>query len=270
MELVEIKSLNNEFVWIDITNPTSDELKEVSSRFKLNQQNLEDCLEPDHLPKFEEGEEFNFIILRKLLGNNPKPHSLQSLSTKIAIFFNEKVLITIHRLPHQEINTIGEQFLITGKITSTHFLLLKIIGRIQATYSDFSSKLNKQIEDFEINLFLKKTNNTSLEKLYILKRKAGISKKLLLLTGEVITSLSHRHKKSNEIQDIRDNHNKLLLFYDQLNEDAQNLLSTFMSYSAQKTNDVTKVLTLFSAFRSQHRIDLSRAHESRWVSSGKS
>ena len=58
----------------------------------------------------------------------------------------------------------------------------------------------------------------------------------------------HRHKKSNEIQDIRDNHKKLILFYDQLNEDAQNLLSTYMSYNGQKTNEVMKVLTLFSAY----------------------
>ena len=55
-------------------------------------------------------------------------------------------------------------------------------------------------------------------------------------------------KKSNELQDIGDSQVKLQLFYDQLSEDSQNLVSTYMSYSAQKTNEVMKVLTLFSAY----------------------
>lgn len=81
-----------------------------------------------------------------------------------------------------------------------------------------------------------------------MKRRASLCKKLLLLSGEVIHAVSHRQKKSNELQDIRDNQAKLQLFYDQLTEDAQNLVATYMSYSAQKTNDVMKVLTVFSAY----------------------
>jgi magnesium transporter len=38
------------------------------------------------------------------------------------------------------------------------------------------------------------------------------------------------------------------LFYDQLSDDAQNLVSTYMSFSAHKTNDVMKILTIFSAY----------------------
>jgi magnesium transporter len=71
---------------------------------------------------------------------------------------------------------------------------------------------------------------------------------LLLLTSEVVSALQHRQKKSNDLQDIRDTQAKLQLFYDLLSEDAQNLVSTYMSYSAQKTNEVMKVLTIFSAY----------------------
>ncbi len=248
MELIEKHSSNNEFTWIDITKPTLEGLKEVSARFNLNHHNLNDSLEPDHLPKFEEGDEFNFIILRKVLLNSPKTYSIQSLSTKIAIFFNDKVVLTIHRLPAPELNSIGEQFIESGRINSAHFLILKIVSRVQLTYTEHAAVLNKQIEEFETKLFLKTSSKISIETLYVLKRKVGISKKILLLTEEVITSLLHRHKKSNEMQDIRDNHKKLILFYDQLNEDAQNLLSTYMSYNGQKTNEVMKVLTLFSAY----------------------
>ena len=82
----------------------------------------------------------------------------------------------------------------------------------------------------------------------MLKRRTSLCRKLLLLTGEVVSAVQHRQKKSYELQDIRDTQTKLQLFFDQLNEDSQNLISTYMSYSAQKTNEVMKVLTLFSAY----------------------
>lgn len=82
-------------------------------------------------------------------------------------------------------------------------------------------------------MFIRKTAIESIENLYLLKRRAGLCRRLLLLTNEVITALHHRQKKSNELQDIRDTQGKLHLFYDLLSEDAQNLVSTYMSYSAQ-------------------------------------
>lgn len=248
MNLLEIHAPNNTFIWIDVTNPTMDDLNDINKRFNLNNHNLLDSLEPDHLPKFEENEESNFVILRKVLPEVQKAHSVQTLTTKIAVFYNDKLIVTIHRLPHPELESIADQFVKTGKIASTYFLLLKIISRVQSTYNQFSSDLNKQIDDLETRLFLKKHGMASIDTLYMLKRKTGITRKLLLLTGDVITQLHHRSKKSNEMQDIRDNHAKLVLFFDQLNEDAQTLLSTYMSHNAQKTNEVMKVLTLFSAY----------------------
>jgi magnesium transporter len=82
----------------------------------------------------------------------------------------------------------------------------------------------------------------------MLKRRTGLCRRLLLLTGDVVIALQHRQKKSNELQDIRDNQAKLQLYFEQLTEDALNMVSTYMSYSAQKTNEVMKVLTVFSAF----------------------
>jgi magnesium transporter len=64
----------------------------------------------------------------------------------------------------------------------------------------------------------------------------------------VVSAVQHRQKKSSEIQDIRDSQIKLQLFYEQLTEDALNLVSMYMSLSANKSNEVMKVLTIFSAY----------------------
>ena len=248
MILTELISPNKEFTWIDITAPTLEDLTAVSEKYVLNHHNLHDCLEPDHLPKFEEGDPFNFIILRKVLDDKEKGATIHMLTTKIAIFFDEDTIVTIHRVPHPDIFPLCKQLIDAGKIISIPGFLLKIIARVQQSFSRFATELNNQIDETETRLFIRKKSAGSIENLYLLKRRAGLCKKLLLLTGEVVSAVQHRQKKSSEMQDIRDSQIKLQLFYDQMTEDALNLVSMYMSISANKTNDVMKILTIFSAY----------------------
>jgi magnesium transporter len=246
--LTELKSSNNQFTWIDITGPSLDDLSAVAEKYALNHHNLQDCLEPDHLPKFEEGDPFNFIILRKVLGEKDKGTTIHSLTTKIAVFYDVDTIVTIHRVPHPDLFPACEQLMQTGKILSIDGFLLKIIAKVQQSFSHFAAELNTEIDETETRLFIKKQATESIENLYLLKRRAGLCKKLLLLTGEVVSAVQHRQKKSSELQDIRDSQIKLQLFYEQLSEDALNLVSMYMSISANKSNEVMKVLTIFSAY----------------------
>ena len=248
MILTELKSSNNQFTWIDITGPSLDDLSAVAEKYALNHHNLQDCLEPDHLPKFEEGDPFNFIILRKVLGERDKGTTVHSLTTKIAVFYDVDTIVTIHRVPHPDLFPACEQLMNAGKILSIDSFLLKIIARVQQSFSHFAAELNTEIDETETRLFIKKQATESIENLYLLKRRAGLCKKLLLLTGQVVSAVQHRQKKSSELQDIRDSQIKLQVFYEQLTEDALNLVSMYMSISANKSNEVMKVLTIFSAY----------------------
>jgi magnesium transporter len=246
--LTELKSSNNQFTWIDIIGPSLDDLSAVAEKYALNHHNLQDCLEPDHLPKFEEGDPFNFIILRKVLGERDKGTTVHSLTTKIAVFYDVDTIVTIHRVPHPDLFPACEQLMNAGKILSIDSFLLKIIAKVQQSFSHFAAELNTEIDETETRLFIKKQATESIENLYLLKRRAGLCKKLLLLTGEVVSAVQHRQKKSSELQDIRDSQIKLQVFYEQLTEDALNLVSMYMSISANKSNEVMKVLTIFSAY----------------------
>lgn len=248
MILTELTSTNNQFTWIDITGPSLEDLSAVAEKYTLNHHNLQDCLESDHLPKFEDGDPFDFIILRKVLEEKDKGTTIHSLTTKIAIFYDEDTIVTIHRVPHPDLFPACEQQIKSGKITSIDGFLLKIIAKVQQTYSHFAAELNTEIDEMETRLFIKKQAQESIENLFLLKRRAGLCKKLLLLTSEVVSAVQHRQKKSNELQDIKDSQIKLQLFYDQLTEDALNLVSMYMSLSANRSNEVMKVLTIFSAY----------------------
>ncbi|NJK96846.1 MAG: hypothetical protein HC905_19745 [Bacteroidales bacterium] len=81
-----------------------------------------------------------------------------------------------------------------------------------------------------------------------MKRKAASCKKVIHLTTDVINR-SHLGVKSNPfMQDMLDLHLKLMTQYDQIQDDANNLLNTYIALASQKTNEVVKILTIFSVF----------------------
>jgi magnesium transporter len=95
---------------------------------------------------------------------------------------------------------------------------------------------------------LKDYSKISLEDLYFLKSQTRITKKLLHLFQNVINQIEVSETSKTALQDIKDNLLSLILNYDEVQENANNLLNTYLSVNAQKSNDVMKLLTIFSAF----------------------
>ena len=116
------------------------------------------------------------------------------------------------------------------------------------SYDKPAINLSNEVDIYEAKIFLKTLTPVMMEELYFIKRKAAISNKLLMLTGEVINSIRTSNSDLVALQDAKDLHVKLITIYDQIHDDVTNLLNIYLSLSAQKTNDVMKVLTIFSVF----------------------
>lgn len=249
MAIQRFENVSNKMLWVDVTNPDKDELRELSKEYDLNTYALSDCLQPDHLPKHEDMFGTHFIITRVQTKILPQQHaSIQSLSTKIAFFYRQGLLVTIHRLPHSFIQDIKEKFFDHDTCQMVESIVAKMLWYILHSYEDLAVKLSNEMDEFESKVFSQNITPQMLSDLYQIKRKALISKKLLLFSQEAISSVKLPDNQSDIIQDARDLHQKLLHIYDQIHEDVSNLVSFYLSISAQKTNDVIKVLTIFSVF----------------------
>lgn len=110
------------------------------------------------------------------------------------------------------------------------------------------NELDKQIEEVEKTIFLKDYSKVSLEDLYFLKTQTRITKKLLHLFQNVINHIEVSDENKTALQDIKDSLVSLILNYDEVLENANSLLNTYHSVNSQKSNDVMKLLTIFSAF----------------------
>ncbi|MFN5664375.1 MAG: CorA family divalent cation transporter, partial [Bacteroidota bacterium] len=49
---IKLKS-NHGFEWIDLVEPTDEELHAMATSYQLHPAAVQDCLQPEHLPKYE-------------------------------------------------------------------------------------------------------------------------------------------------------------------------------------------------------------------------
>lgn len=249
MALTTCQIKNTDITWIDLLDPTQEEVQTVSTQYHLNSYTILDSLDPDHLPKYEEHNDTHFFIIRLLHDEKQKTPSVQSLSSKIAVFFTDRFIITVHRSSQPLIQDIKENYVDNGRINSTIGIVIHIVGSALRTFDVPAIDLSNEIDFYESKLFLKKNVPADMiEGIYYLKNRAGLYKKLLLLSNEVVNSIRVEGDQRPALQDVRDLHTKLVLLYDQVQDDANNLLNIYLSLSARKTNDVMKLLTIFSVF----------------------
>lgn len=232
-----------DFVWTDICKPDRKSLDIIAEKYHLDIFQIKDSLEHGHLPKFEKQPNYNFLILRAITSNLKQgATTINDLSNKIAFFYNDNKLISVHRSSFEFLNNINKDF------NKTDELLLYLFHKMLETYQAPLIELDKKIEVFEKTIFLKDYSKVSLEDLYYIKTQTRIIKKLLQLFQNVIQHIEVNEAQKTALQDIKDQLLGLILNYDEILENAHNLLNTYHSVNAQKSNDVMKLLTIFSAF----------------------
>jgi magnesium transporter len=237
-----VKEFEN-FIWVDVENPSEEDLISLDLPFKIDNYFLEDSLTAGHLPKLERVNDYIFMILRAYTaGDDLKAIEVGQLSNKLAFFIHEKGLLTIHRAPVAFLMDKTEDW------ESVDALVLDIIDDLLLTFDQPIKNQADKMDQLESFIFLKGGDNLSVENLYFEKAKARLAKKILFLMQQAINQFKVSENLTTTLQDIKDTLVDMLLRSEEIIEDANALLNSYMSFTAKKSNDVMKLLTIFSAF----------------------
>ncbi|MFM7629745.1 MAG: CorA family divalent cation transporter [Algoriphagus sp.] len=241
--MVEKKTSFANFEWIDLENPKLSELSELIKPYGLNIHLVKDLLQVGHLPKLEKVDEFNFLILRAFSANqNAKLTTIPELTNKIGFFFTNEILISVHQ---KQFTFLSE---ISGHFENPEALILKITEKMISSYQAPADWLSEEMDKFEGNIFLNHGKLFSVESLYFAKAKARACKKIMILTQTVLNHLSVHNINQTHLQDLKESVSSLILQFEDFLDEANSLLSIYISSNSQKTNEVMKLLTIFSAF----------------------
>ena len=246
-EIIIPSSAGKPFTWIDISQPDEQELLQVAEEFKLHPYTVRDSMERGHLPKIETVDNTTFIITRLYNPKDGKTDSVQDITSKVAIFYADSFVITIHRVGWPFTEEVKKRFQSKKDVTPLK-IVTHLLWQVIHTYEKPSAELLQEVDSYESRIFLKEHIKDLQQSLYYLKRKAEMGKRMLVLTTDVINVVRTKEKNNPFLQDVLDLHVKMLTSYDQVISSLNNLLSIYISLSAQRTNETMKVMTIFSAF----------------------
>lgn len=237
------------FKWVDLCDPTAAEIEQLATTYRLKYNIVRDCLEPEHLPKYERASDLHFLILRFYAHSfHKKMGSIQELSDKLAVFYKDDTIITIHKNEIAFLRVLARNLNTAGSCSSTTELVTRILWQVLASFDEPADRLSEQIDFFETRVMIKKATQDLMEELYYIKRQAMLSARVLMLTLEPINHVSAKPGEETFLQDVRDEHLKMQTLYTGIVDEVNNLLNLSLAFSAQRTNEVMRVLTIFSVF----------------------
>ncbi|PIF46722.1 magnesium transporter [Chryseobacterium sp. 52] len=236
--------------WVDVEAPTAEDLKFLHERYEINNLLLEDTMDPNHLPKYEEDGNVKFFLLRESTELERKNlNTISDISTKIGIFLLENTIITIHRMKTRSISETKRQLSAMNTEVPPSKITLMIALLIMKSFDDESISLLETMDNIENEIFLKNTNHTNqIRRLYKLKRKSGLNSRVLVISTDAIDKFKLLNLQDSEIVDLKDKHKDVVADFDHLNIQITNLISMFLALSDQKANQVMKVLAIYSVY----------------------
>ncbi len=247
-----------DFVWIDVVQPTAAELTDIAERYGLHSVAVNDCLDPEHLPKFEAFDTHTFIILRACDESaDVSGVTVQDLTRKVAIFFSPQFLITVHRKDQPWLSAIHERPALAKHPNRNGFvplLLSQICNAALDTYLPPMERIESHLDAFETKLFSGGVVSSvvfrrELHEIHILKHQVTVYKRLLWRTSDVVQHIvPGAGKAATLFRDVQENAESYHFYADELLDDANTLLNVQLALASHRTGEVMRVLTVFSVF----------------------
>lgn len=264
------------FFWMDLNNPSQKDLKDLTREYALPIQTVRDCLTPDHLQKYERNGNVHFLIFRSYDDHcDSKSDTVQELTRKVAVFFTENWIITIHRKDQGFLKILREKWKAIGvgqtpapslsvapEISElplvqpnlqgnlAHQILEDLSGAVIDSYHSPVLRALDRLEELEMGVFeAEGSKRFTLVEGYYLKRRAWVFKRMIRATIELLPKMQDACKAgSNFLIHVKEDADGLFFYVDELVESITSLLNLHVSMQSQKTNEVMRVLTIFSVF----------------------
>lgn len=242
------KLVKNDFQWIDVHEPDGEDFDRLNQEFSLPYLLVQDCLRPEHLPKYEKSEEGHFLMMRSFdLESQAQDTSVQELTRKIALFFTEDRLITIHRVELNYLNRVSEKANKNDYPQTLPQLVHQVILSVIKTYEEPILNLQDLYDNFEHEILAKKNEHLSTIRIYHFRRKLFVLKRLLKQTTDALYhSRDFWQNDQSMLQDLRENLDQLYFQLDDISVNFDHLFELHIALNDQRANDVMKILTVFS------------------------
>lgn len=235
--------------WIHITGLADVEfIKSIAQYFNIHSLSLEDAFNTEHIPKYEEYENYSMLITKGYISsiNN------EIQTNHICLFLKKDVLITIQNsnleLIDSKIQKI-EQAKANARNKKNDYLFFVIMDSfIDSFYTSFDN-IREELLELEDSLLYHREKNY-INEILISNKKLAYLRKILFPLKTAVLDLLNSEKaevyESNEkyLNDLKDHINDLIEHYNSFSEITKSLFVLNDNNINTNTNKVMKRLTI--------------------------
>ncbi len=248
---IEVLFKNQHCEWVDVQRPNSEDLNFLHAKYGINPLMLEDTVDTNHLPKFEQDDAVNFFLLRENTeSERVNLNTISDVSTKLGIFLLDGIIITIHRLNNKSIFELKNEVKLkeNAEITRDE-MALNLALKVLKSFDDEATNLLDLMDTIESEIFLRNSSeSTHIRRLYRLKRKAGLNARILSITAAWVDKFKLLELDDSSVTDLKDKQKDVINDFEHLTAQITNLISMFLAMSDQKANQVMKMLAIYSMY----------------------
>jgi magnesium transporter len=238
--------------WIDVLQPTEEEMKRLQGRYGLHRLAIEDSLHLDQRPKLEEYPNHQFIVLQ---GFTAAREDVCALTLHEHHFFlGPDWLISVHELPFDGMEAVRKRVTEDPQVLAgrgVDFLLYLLVDALVDGNFPILDAFNEELENLEAAVF-ENARPDHLQRIFQMKRTLVTLRRMLSPQRDVMSILARRgipnvHERTALY--FRDVYDHLVRLYEQIDSGRDllgNVMDGYLSMVANRTNDITKQLTIFA------------------------
>ncbi|MCQ2294640.1 MAG: magnesium transporter CorA family protein [Bacteroidales bacterium] len=256
IETIQYQSLK----WQHITNPSEEDYHYLLDKFKFHPLDIEDCRSTNQRPKIDEYDDYYFLILH--FPYFDKGNQFIRIR-EVKIFWGKDYIITIGK-SHWVVKKLFEEMQqdllekdedTMRKLSSSDLLLYTILDRLMLETYTLIMRVGAEVDLINYDIFNKKARSI-IELISITRRN------IILLNTTFKPQLRVLHMFEGgaikgfvdpEVMDMEDYWGNILDQYQKMfdsiedyGELIEGLTNTFDSLQANKSNEIMKLLTIFS------------------------
>jgi len=241
------------FHWLDVRgihNPA--EIEAIGKRFSIDSLLLEDILDPEQRPKFEDYENSIFVIMKNLI---PGEDGTEFLSEQISLYLTGNLLITFQEYPDDSFQAVKVRMQSTSSRTRNKkpdYLMYAIIDFITDRYFHVLDICNDRIHALEGEINMDPDQELK-KSIYHIRQDISDLHHIILPTREAINAIQRTDsalvadKTRRYYRDIMDNIMQIMDINDNHSEHLSSLHDLFMSEMTYRMNNVMKILTVITS-----------------------
>ena len=237
----------NNIIWVDVSDPTSQDFLELAEEFHFHPLSIEDCQQQHERPKVEEYRGYYFIVLyeAELVGEE---NSLEL--RELNIFLGANYLVTVHSRPIRAIQTAGRLWPEWSDRAEHGAGLLSylLIDAIVDDYMPLLDLMSDRMDDLEDQIF-GDFLPASIEEIFRIKKQLLYLRRSITPLRDVFNTLLRREQPifAREthayFQDVFDHIIRVADTIDTLRDLLGSTMDAYLSIQSNRMNMVMKRLT---------------------------